>query len=189
VPYNPQQNGVAGRMNRTLLNIVCSIMFFKIVKLMFWDDAILCAFYVKNKCSYHALKNNIPYQMWYGHIPLVRHPGAFGSTCCALIPKEQRSNPDASNWKCIFLRYSNTTKGYHLYDETNKKFILSRDVIFLESSKKDETIEKDLDHLDKFTHVRTYHEFDGEIQHIEGGILVLGQSLESRFESPSSPYK
>jgi hypothetical protein len=63
--------------------------------------------------------------------------------------------------------YSNTTKGYRLYDETNKKFILSRDVIFLESTKKDKIVERHLDHLDRFSHVNTYHEFNDEIPHIE----------------------
>ena len=62
--------------------------------------------------------------------------------------------------------YSNTTKGYHLYDETNKKFILSRDVIFLESTKKDEIVERQLDHLDIFTHVKTYLELDDEIPYL-----------------------
>ena len=46
--YNPQQNGVAERMNRTILNMVRSMMFFKNVKLMFWDDAVLCDVYVNN---------------------------------------------------------------------------------------------------------------------------------------------
>ena len=46
VPYNPQQNGVAEQMNMTLLNMVRSMMFFKNVKSMFWDDAIICATYV-----------------------------------------------------------------------------------------------------------------------------------------------
>ena len=32
IPYNPQQNGVAKRMNRTLLNMVRSMIFFKNVK-------------------------------------------------------------------------------------------------------------------------------------------------------------
>jgi hypothetical protein len=77
---------------------------------------------------------------------------------------------------------SNTTKGYHLYYETTKKFILSRDVIFLESSKKDETVERHLDHLDRFTRVKTYHESDDEILHdTEGGIPIFGQYLEYPF--------
>jgi hypothetical protein len=189
VPYNPQQNGVAERMNKTLLNMVHSMMFFKNVKLMFWADVVLCAAYVKNRCPSHALEKKTPYEMWYGHIPLVRHLRVFGSTCYALIPKEQRSKLDARSWKCIFLGYSNTTKGYRLYNETNKKFILSRDVIFLESSKNDKTVERKLDHLDIFTRVNTYHESDYEIPHLEGGIPILDQSMETHFEAPSPLMK
>jgi adenylate kinase family enzyme len=109
--------------------------------------------------------------MWYGHIPSVRHLRVFGSPCYALIPKEKISNFDAKNQKCIFLGYSNTTKGCRLYNETNKKFIMSRDAIFLESSKKDEIVERQLDHLDKFTRVKTYYKLDDEIPHLEGGSL------------------
>jgi transposase InsO family protein len=95
VPYNPQQNGVAERMNKILLNMVHSMMFFKNVKLMFWADAVLCAVYVKKRCPSHALENKTLYEMWYGHIPSMRHLKVFGSTCYALIPKEQRNKLDA----------------------------------------------------------------------------------------------
>ena len=47
VPYNPQQNGVAERMNRTVFNMVRSMLFFKNVKLMFWVDAVLCVVYIR----------------------------------------------------------------------------------------------------------------------------------------------
>jgi hypothetical protein len=60
-------------------------------KLMFWADGVLCAVYVKKMCPSHALENKILYEMWYGHIPSVRHLKVFGSTCYALIPKEQRT--------------------------------------------------------------------------------------------------
>jgi len=169
--------------------MVRSMMFFKNVKLMFWVDVVLCAIYVKNRCPSHAIKNKTPYEMWYGHIPSVRHLKVFGSTCYALIPKEQRIKLDARNWKCIFLGHSYTTLRYRLYDETNKKFILSKDVIFLESTNKDETVERQLDHLERFTRVKTYHEFDDEILHLEGGIPVLGQSLESPYVAPSPPHE
>jgi hypothetical protein len=42
---------------------------------------------------------------------------------------------------CIFSWYSNITKAFCIYDEVNKKFILSIDVIFLESTKNDKTVE------------------------------------------------
>jgi hypothetical protein len=85
--------------------------------------------------------------------------------------------------------HSNTTKGYFIYDETNNKFILSRDVIFLKSSKKEEIVESQLDHLDRFTRVKAYHEFDDDIPYIEWGIPILGQYLESPFQEPYSPHE
>jgi hypothetical protein len=79
--------------------MVRSMVFFKNVKLMFWADVLLCAVYVKNRCPCHAPKKNTPYEMWHGHIPLVRHLRVFGSTCYALIPKEKRRNLDARSRK------------------------------------------------------------------------------------------
>ena len=91
--------------------------------------------------------------------------------------------------KMYFLGVLNTSKDNRMYDEVNKKFILSRDVIFLESYKDDKTLEQKLDHLDKFNHRETYYECDNKIPHIEGGIPILDQSLESPFEAPYSPHE
>jgi hypothetical protein len=77
------------------MNMVCSMLFFKIAKLMFWVDAVLCVVYVRNKSPSHALGNKIPYEMWYGRIPSVRHLKVFDSTYYALIPKEQRNKHGA----------------------------------------------------------------------------------------------
>ena len=57
VPYNPQQNGVAERMNRTILNMVRSMLFCKNVKIMLWADVVLCALYIKNRCPSNAIRN------------------------------------------------------------------------------------------------------------------------------------
>jgi hypothetical protein len=99
--------------------MVRSMIFFKNVKLMFWADVVLCALYVKNGCPSHALKNKTSYEMWYGHIPSVRHLRVFGSTCFSLIPKEKRTKLDARSQKCIFLGYSNTTKGKNNFKDGN----------------------------------------------------------------------
>eukprot|EP00253_Pinus_taeda_P018422 PITA_18422 len=87
VPYNPQQNGVAERMNRKILNMVRSMLFFKNGKIMFWANVVLCVAYIKNRCPSNAIRNKTPYEMWYGHVPSVKHRRVFGSTCYALIPK------------------------------------------------------------------------------------------------------
>ena len=114
VPYNPQQNGVAERMNRTIMNMVRSMMFFKNVKLMFWGDAVKCAAYLRNRSPSNALEENTPHEMWFGHLPSVRHLRFFGSTCYALIPKEQRNKLGAQSRRCILLGYEEYSKAYCL---------------------------------------------------------------------------
>lgn len=124
MPYNPQYNGVAERMNRTILNMVRSMLFFKNVKIMFCADAVLCAAYIKNRCPSNAIRNKTPYEMWYGHVPSVKHFRVFGSTYYALIPKVHRNKLGARIHKCIFLGYSNTSKAYRLYDEVKSLLYL-----------------------------------------------------------------
>ena len=168
--------------------MVRSMMFFKNVKLMFWIDADLCVVYIKNRCP-NAIRNKTPYEMWHGHIPSIKHFRVFGSTCYYLIPKVQRNKIGARNRKCIFLGYSNTSKGYRLYDEVNKNFVVSSDVIFLESSKTDDVVEQKLDRLDRFTHEKSFQEFYNQSPHLEGGIPILNHYVESSSKALSPPHE
>ena len=124
------------------MNMARSMMFFKNVKLMFWGDAVVCAAYLRNRSPSHAIEDKTPHEMWFGQLPLVRHLKVFGSTYHALIPKEQINKLGARRRRCILLGYSRTSSAYRLYDEVNKKFVVSRDVIFLETNKNDKSIER-----------------------------------------------
>ena len=97
-------------MNRTLMNMARSMMFFKNVKLMFWCDAVVCATYLRNRIPSHAIEYKTPHEMWFGHLPSVRHLWVFGSPCYALIPKEQRNKLGARSIRCVFLGYAYTFK-------------------------------------------------------------------------------
>ena len=52
----------------------------------------------------------------------------------ALTHKNQRSKLDPRSKKCIFVGYDDVMKGYRLRDPTSHKIVISRDVIFDESS-------------------------------------------------------
>jgi len=65
----------------------------------------------------------------------VDHFRVFGCIAYSHIPKENREKRDGKGEKCIFIGYSNESKGYCLYNPETKKMIVSRDVIFDEALK------------------------------------------------------
>ena len=50
-----------------------------------------------------------------------------------------------------------TSKAYRLYDEENKKFILSRDVFFLETDKDSLTVDRQLNRIENFVPQKFYY--------------------------------
>ena len=53
--YSPQQNGVAERMNRTLGNLVLSMLHHKNIGKEFWAEALDTAVYVRNRVTSRGL--------------------------------------------------------------------------------------------------------------------------------------
>lgn len=127
-PYTPQQNGVAERKNRTILDMVRSMLKSKKMPKEFWAEAVKCAIYVQNRCPHAKLKNQTPQEAWNGKKPTVSHLKVFGSVAYAHIPDQQRTKLEDKSKKYIFIGYDEKTKGYKLLDPTSKKVTVSRDV-------------------------------------------------------------
>ena len=70
----------------------------------------------------------------------------FGCTAFVHNLDPNRSKLEPCSHKCVFLGYSITQKGYRCYSPENRKYFVSRDVIFFEDEqyfKKPET-ERDI---------------------------------------------
>ncbi|KAL0409123.1 UNVERIFIED_CONTAM: Retrovirus-related Pol polyprotein from transposon TNT 1-94 [Sesamum radiatum] len=65
-PYTPQQNGVAERMNRTLLNKVRCLLISSGLPKTFWGEALLTAAYLINRSPSVPLNGKIPESVWTG---------------------------------------------------------------------------------------------------------------------------
>src|SRR5438045_8141928 len=80
MPYTPQQNGVAERRNRTLMDMVRSMMAQASLPVSFWGDALLTAAYLLNRVPSKAVELT-PYELWTGRKPGLRHrpPGYSAS--------------------------------------------------------------------------------------------------------------
>ena len=82
VAYTPQQNGVAERMNRTLMNLVRSMLHHKSIDKRFWAEALATAVYVRNRVTSRGLPLNLtPHHIWMGCAPNLEHMRVFGYRC------------------------------------------------------------------------------------------------------------
>ena len=136
VAYTPQQNGVAERMNRTLFDLVRSMIHFKRVDKRFWAEAFATAVYVRNRVTSRALPpNTTPYHFWHGKAPDLSHTRVFGSECWYVVPRKKVKKLDARAREATMMGYSSQSKGYKLWDIESKKFVVSRDVTFKEEDK------------------------------------------------------
>ncbi len=132
VPHCPEQNGIAERMNRTLVEAARSMMFHAGMPKEFWAEAIHTAAYVHNRSPTSSLKEVTPFQRMYGQKPDVSNLRVFGCIAFKHIPDATRRKLDKKSSKCVFVGYPEGTKGYKLYDLEKKSFVRSRDIIFQE---------------------------------------------------------
>ena len=132
VPFNPAQNGVSERMNHTIVETALSMLSQSNMPNEFWAEAINTAVYLRNRSPTTSLNAITPYEALFNRKPDVSHLRVFGCRAFVHIPKEQRKKFEEKSRKSVFVGYPDGTKGYKLYDLKSRRFIRSRDVIFVE---------------------------------------------------------
>ncbi|CAJ2641499.1 unnamed protein product [Trifolium pratense] len=130
--YTPQQNGVSERKNRTLLNMIRSMLSGKSVPKSFWPEALNWATYILNRSPTLSVKDMTPQEAWSGKKPTVQHFRVFGCMAYMHVPDNHIKKLDDKSLKCILLGLSEESKTYKLYDPINKRVMISRDVVFEE---------------------------------------------------------
>ncbi|XP_073148775.1 retrovirus-related Pol polyprotein from transposon TNT 1-94 isoform X1 [Henckelia pumila] len=134
--YTPQQNGVAERMNRTLLDRTRAMLSNAGLPKSFWAEAVKTASYIINRSPSVAIDLKTPMEVWTGKPADYSRLHTFGSPVYVLYNEQERSKLDFKSRKCIFLGYADGVKGFRLWDPTVHKLIISRDVIFEEDKVK-----------------------------------------------------
>ncbi|XP_052757808.1 uncharacterized protein LOC113516220 [Galleria mellonella] len=129
-----RKNGMAERMNRTLIERARCMLINSNLQKQYWAEAVAAAAYITNRCPTRALGYSTPEEKWSGKKPDVRHLKIFGCEAMVHTPKEKHKKLDPKASKMIFIGYCDTTKGYRLIDTKTKKIIISRNVIFMENS-------------------------------------------------------
>ena len=134
IPHTPQQNGVAERLNRTLIESVRTMLADSKLPHRFWAEALATSVYLRNRSPTKAVEAMTPYEAWSGAKPDVSFLRVFGCSAYAHVPKVERRKLDSKARKCVMLGYGTSQKGYRLYDIEQMKVVHSRDVVFDETS-------------------------------------------------------
>ncbi|KAK8600822.1 hypothetical protein V6N12_050670 [Hibiscus sabdariffa] len=126
-PGTPQWNGVSERRNRTLLDMVRSMMSHTDLPTSFWGYALETTAFTLNRVPSKSVQKT-PHEMWTGRRPNMSFMKIWG--CKAYVKHQMSTKLEPKSEKCTFVGYPKETKGYYFYNE-NKVFV-ARTGVFLE---------------------------------------------------------
>ena len=133
MPGEPQQNGVAERRNRTLMDMVRSMMSYSTLPLGLWIEALKkTAIHILNRVPSKSVPKT-PYELWTGRVPSLNHLKVWGSPAEAKVFNPNIAKLDTKTVSCHFIGYPEKSKGYRFYcPEKYTKFVETRHAVFLE---------------------------------------------------------
>jgi hypothetical protein len=128
----PEQNGVAERKYRYLLEVVRSLMFTMHVPKFWWREAIKIVTYSINCMPLHVLSYGTPAECLLGSNNFIVPPKFFGCVCFVHDYGNSVGKLDPRALKCVFTGYSPSKKGYRCWCPFECRFFESLDVTFHE---------------------------------------------------------
>nr|GEV65420.1 putative ribonuclease H-like domain-containing protein [Tanacetum cinerariifolium] len=128
----PQQNGVAERKNRTLIEVVRSMLADSKLPTMFWTEAVSTACYVLNKVSITNPHNKTPYELLSGKVPNIRHLKPFRCQVTILNTSDHLGKFDGKANDGFLVGYAAYSKAYRVYNLSSKKVKETLNLRYLE---------------------------------------------------------
>ena len=125
----PQQNGVAERRNRTLLDMVRLMLSYSSLPISFWGYALETATYLLNLIPSKSVSKT-PTELWNGRKPSLNHIRIWGASTHIL--RKEPYKLESRTEVCLFIGYPKGTRGGLFYSFSEKKIIVSTNLKFLE---------------------------------------------------------
>nr|GEW51044.1 hypothetical protein [Tanacetum cinerariifolium] len=144
-PYTPQHNGVSKRRNRTLLDMVRSMLSQTTLQKSFWDYALETA---------ARFLNMVPTK----------------KGCEALVKRNNLTKPDKlkpRSVKCIFIGYPKETIRYYFYYPPENKVLVAQNAKFLKNSLITQEASESLEDLEIIQEEDRHPSIDTNLYHEE----------------------
>ena len=131
-PRTPQQNGVAERRNRTLIEAARSMLADSKLPVTFWAEAVNTACYVQNRVQVVKCQGKTPYELFHKRKPLISFLKSFGCPCSILNTKTHLGKFDSKAEDGFFVGYSTQSKAYRVFNNSSRIIEESANVSFNE---------------------------------------------------------
>ncbi|GJR94486.1 putative ribonuclease H-like domain-containing protein [Tanacetum coccineum] len=120
VARTPQQNGVAERKNRTLIEAARTMLVDSKLPTTFWAEAVNTACYVQNRVLVIKPHNKTPYELFLGRKPALSFMRPFGCPVTILNTIDHLGKFDGKADEGFFVGYSTNSKAFRVFNSRTR---------------------------------------------------------------------
>ncbi|GKF09706.1 retrovirus-related pol polyprotein from transposon TNT 1-94, partial [Tanacetum coccineum] len=115
-----QQNGVAERRNRTLIEATRTKLADSKLPTTFWAEAVNTACYVQNRVLVFKPHNKTPYELFHGRTPTLSFIRPFGCPVTILNTIDHLGKFDGKTDEGFFVGYSLNSKAFRVFNSRTR---------------------------------------------------------------------
>ncbi|GJU03303.1 putative ribonuclease H-like domain-containing protein [Tanacetum coccineum] len=120
VAKTPQQNGVAERRNRTLIEAARTMLADSKFPTTFWAEAVNIACYVQNRVLVVKPHNKTPYELFHGRTPALSFMRPFGCPVSILNTIDHLGKFNGKADEGFFVGYSLNSKAFRVFNSRTR---------------------------------------------------------------------
>ncbi|KAI5314222.1 hypothetical protein L3X38_043398 [Prunus dulcis] len=128
-PHTPQQNGLAERKNRHVIDTAITLLSAASLPTKFWVHSVAHAVYLINRMLGAVLNHQSPFLKLFGHAPHVQHLRVFGTAVYPYLRCYNVHKLQPRTAQCVFMGYAQGYKGVLCFNMLNGKFVVLRHVL------------------------------------------------------------
>nr|GEV07831.1 retrovirus-related Pol polyprotein from transposon TNT 1-94 [Tanacetum cinerariifolium] len=116
VPRNPQQNGIAERKNKTLIEAARTMLAHSLIPIPFWAEAVNTAYYVQNRGLVTKSQNKTPYELLHGRTQSIDFMRPFGCPVTILNTLDSLDKFDGKVDEGFLVGYFVSSKAFRVFN-------------------------------------------------------------------------
>nr|GFA49627.1 putative ribonuclease H-like domain-containing protein [Tanacetum cinerariifolium] len=123
----PQQNGIAERKNRTLIEVARTMLVDSLLPILFWAEAINAACYVQNRVLVTKPQYKTPYELLHGRTPSIGFMRPFGCHVTILNTLDSLGKFEGKVDEGFLVEYSVNSKAFRVFNSNGPTWLFDID--------------------------------------------------------------